>query len=246
MRTSTGSARRFHDREPRADTGHEVWIHQVSRPAVILGSTQLPGGFDEDRGITDSGVEVCRRRSGGGLVIVRPDDVWIDAVIPRHSPLHTDDVGRAFHWFGQVWLEALRSRLGGPGFDDRDLRLAETPAGRRAADRPFFCFADVGHGEVLHRDHKVVGLSQRRTRNWTRLQSLLIAVWGPAEIDGLVTDALSGPSGSADPTTLGAPPHTAAAVRAGFAPSVAVQVLRPNCVIDAVLERLPVVTHDDH
>ena len=245
IRRSTGSARRFHDRDPDPGTGHEVWIHGVDEPAVIFGSTQVPDGFDGEQHIPGARVEVCRRRSGGGLVITRPGDVWIDAIVPHLSPLHNDDVGLAFHWLGRAWLDALRPHLTSPDIDGRELRIAEPPPGRRAAGRPFFCFAGVGHGEVLHRGRKVVGISQRRTRHWTRLQSLLVAVWDPEEIDALVDEAFASAGDQPiDRRSLGAPPHAAADVRAGFGPNDPPFRMELDTVVEAFLRSLPVVADD--
>lgn len=243
IRRSTGPAQRFHDLDPDAVTGHEIWIHRVDRPAVIFGSTQVPDRFEGEQRFTGARIEVCRRRSGGGLVIVQPGDVWIDAIVPHLSPLHDDDVGLAFRWLGRVWLDALRPQLTGPGIDGRDLHLAEPPPGRRAAGRPFFCFADAGHGEVLHRDRKVVGISQRRTRHWTRLQSLLVAVWDPEEIDALVDEAFAGAAAHpVDRRALGGPPHVAANVRAGFGPTDPQFGMERDTVVEAFVRSLPDVT----
>lgn len=251
-RRSAGSAQRFHDLDPAADSDHEIWIHQVDHPTVVFGSTQLrsasmigntpvaavapENGFDCDT------VEVCRRRSGGGLVVLRPGDVWIDAVVPHGSPLHSDDVGRAFHWLGRAWLDALRELLPRNEGAHQSLRLAEPPAGRRVAERPFFCFADVGHGEVLSGDHKVVGISQRRTRSWTRLQTLMVPTWPVTDVDRLVACALARVEGAGtDRRDMGAPPYEAAAVKAGFAPDRPTPDTSMNEVVEALLNHLPAV-----
>ncbi len=243
VRISAGSACRFHDLDPEADTGHEIWIRRVQRPAVVFGSTQRPSGFTAGEAVTSSGteiapVEICRRRSGGGLVVVRPGDVWIDAIVPARSPLHTDDVGRAFAWFGDVWLRAIATLLADSTPLAVPLRLAEPSTGRRATNRPFFCFADVGHGEVLYGDRKIVGLSQRRTRTWTRLQSLFVPSWSPAEVNSLVSAAATH-VGPLDLSDLGAPPFDAADVRAGFPADVAAPATSPDTVVDLVLHNLP-------
>ncbi len=252
LRYSNGRAGPFHDRDPDPDTGHELWLHTLDRPAVIFGSTQLrsslrlePDDGDGDGASTSgaSGVEVCRRRSGGGLVIVRPGDVWVDAVVPRHSPLHHDDIGRAFDWFGRVWLDALRAVLERAGVDGDRLHLAVPPPGRRGTARPFFCFADIGHGEVMYGDRKVVGISQRRTRNWTRLQSLLVTSWDPTANDGIVSEALIRLGrGDLDRKDLGGPPYDAAGVKAGFTGDAMTSTIDPDTVVGAVVERLPILT----
>lgn len=245
VQTSSGSAQRFHDLDPAVDTDHQIWIHRVRRPAVVFGSTQrTPDLAGPTYGWLGASVdvEVCRRRSGGGVVVVRPGDVWIDAIVPRRSPLHSDDVGRAFHWLGRTWLDALHSLPGTGRADDARLRLAQPPKGGRAAARPFFCFADAGHGEVLFARNKIVGISQRRTRTWTRLQSLFVASWVPDEVERLVDAAMAQLlNGRRRRSELGAPPHTAAEVSAGFPPDHTAFDVADDVVVDAVLQRLPLV-----
>ena len=50
------------------------------------------------------------------------------------------------------------------------------------------CFAGIGPGEVLDGDgRKWVGISQRRTRDWIRLQTMAHRRWSPADaVDGLL------------------------------------------------------------
>ena len=55
-----------------------------------------------------AGIEVVRRRSGGGAVLLVPGEVlWVDVVVPRDDALWDDDVGRATHWLGELWVRAL-------------------------------------------------------------------------------------------------------------------------------------------
>ncbi len=245
VKWSAGPAHGFHHRDPEEHTGHEIWIHQVDRPAVVFGSTQLPAGFEFDSPV-EAGpagpIELCRRRSGGGLVVVRPTDVWIDAVVPATSTLHDDDVGQAFHWLGATWLAALAALMtpSGGGQPLTTARPAPSGGGRR---RPFHCFADVGHGEVLAGDRKVVGLSQRRTRSWTRLQTLFVARWPVEETNQIVEAAMALVTATTGRTAndLGAPPFDAAGVKAGFTADGDRPTIAVNAVIDGVLGRLPKV-----
>lgn len=148
-------------------TTRSVLILEVTRPALALGSTQsmdmVAPGVSEARDVT-------RRHSGGGLVLLDPDDVaWVDVVIPAGDPLWRVDVGEAFVWLGRAWAEAVTPHLsavdappivhrGGPVHAD---------LGRAV------CFAGVGSGEVVVGDRKLVGMSQRRTRDWARFQCLV-------------------------------------------------------------------------
>lgn len=170
---TSGSAQSFHGQDPDPGTGHQLWVHTAATPALILGSTQPDELIHRDRA-TQDGIEVCRRRSGGGLVYLDPTtDCWVDAIIPADSPLWDADVGRAFHWIGQAWAATIDEALGpgGPALVHR--------GGNRSggSDRPLWCFSGLGHGEVTVGASKVVGLSQRRTRDWVRLQTLVIGRW---------------------------------------------------------------------
>lgn len=107
------------------------------------------------------GFDIARRRSGGGIVVLRPDDViWIDVVVPRPAGV-PDDVRRSMVWAGARWAAAL-----GAGTVHRG-GMVVTPWSE------LMCFAGIGPGEVLDGDRKLVGLSQRRTRHGARIQGLV-------------------------------------------------------------------------
>ena len=141
-----------------------VEVLTTSRPAVVLGSTQSHELVDFDRA-TELGFEVTRRRSGGGVVILQPHDhAWIDVTVPRDHPLWLDDVERATWWLGEAWCTALASTAGVGKWAVHHDRLAA-----HGPDRAV-CFAAVGPGEVTRDGRKVVGISQRRTKDAARFQ----------------------------------------------------------------------------
>jgi lipoate-protein ligase A len=145
--------------------------------ALVLGSTQ------PDDGVDAGGLAVVRRRSGGGAVLVAPDDpLWVDVDLPVGDPHWDDDVGRSFLWLGDAWARALADH-GIP---------AEVHRGGFGAGRwgRTVCFAGRGPGEVFVRGAKVVGLAQRRTRAGARFQCAVLRRWDPtALVDALVAPA---------------------------------------------------------
>lgn len=140
-------------------------------PAVVLGSTQAdPSGA--------AAIEVVRRRSGGGAVLVTRDDpLWVDVDLPVGDPLWSDDVGASFGWLGSAWAVAL-----GAG-DVHDGPFVPGRWGRTV------CFASRGPGEVFVDGAKVVGLAQRRTRAGARFQCAVLSRWEPGPLIDIVVPA---------------------------------------------------------
>ena len=154
--------------------GPEVWLFEPDRPGLVLGSAQQESVAD--LGATAlAGVEVVRRRSGGGAVYVAPQRcLWLDVVLPRHDSRWNDDVRESTVWLGKAWRAALAS-LGLVGELHRG-GLERTPWGR------LVCFAAVGPGEVLLDGRKLVGISQRRTREGARFQCIVYDRWDPYDV----------------------------------------------------------------
>jgi lipoate-protein ligase A len=150
----------------------EVWVHEVYSPALVLGSTQPDGVVDRHKA-TLAGVEVARRRSGGGAVLVRPLELlWVDVLLPSDDPLWDDDVGRSFGWLGQAWAAAVGGRA-----------VAHDGPIRHTEWSRLVCFAGLGPGEVTFDGAKCVGISQRRTRAGARFQcAAVLRPWDPAPL----------------------------------------------------------------
>jgi len=156
----TARATDFHHRDLPPEPG--AWIVRVERPALVLGSRQPLVSVD--------GLEVVRRRSGGGAVYVEPGGtLWVDVVVPSDHPLWEHDVGRAVHWLGDVWAAAL----GDPA------ATVHRGAMVRSALSDTVCFAGLGPGEVTIGGRKAVGISQRRTREAARFQCVAYERWDP-------------------------------------------------------------------
>lgn len=209
IRSTRGDAAAFHATDP--EPVRSATFHRVDTPTLVLGSAQRPDAVDA-RVAAALGVTVVGRRSGGGAVLLVPGEfVWLDLVVPAGDPRWHDDVGVAMHWAGELWRDALA-----------DLGVAATvhTGGLRSA--PWsreVCWASVGAGEVLAPGGgKLVGVSQRRTRGWARLQTMCHLRWRPELVAALVA----------------APRPTAAALAA----AAAVVPAPEDDVVAALTERL--------
>lgn len=162
-----GSAQELHDLPVRAH--RLVRVHHVSARAVVLGSRQSPG---ELTAVPTQGVGVATRRSGGGAVWLAPgEQLWVDVVLPVEDVLHSDDIRVAAHRIGDAWCATL-------GPHTRTWRAAPTADSASAVA----CFAGVGPGEVTFQGRKLVGISQRRTRHWSRFQCVAYHRWAPEQL----------------------------------------------------------------
>ncbi len=159
-----------HARDLPDPTVRAVWVFEPTVPALVLGSTQ-------PMAVAAAGdVEVVRRRSGGGAVLVVPSDIlWVDVLVPAGDELWDDDIGRSFGWLGETWQAALA-----------DVGAATTVhAGALVRTRwsDLVCFAGLGPGELLNEaGEKVIGLSQRRTRDAARFQCAVLGRWDAATL----------------------------------------------------------------
>ncbi|HEY8546636.1 MAG TPA: hypothetical protein VIL36_16365 [Acidimicrobiales bacterium] len=174
-----GSAAALHGADLPDPLPRSVWVLDIDRPALVLGSTQDERVVDHTVAAS-LGIEVVRRRSGGGAVLLVPGEVaWLDVIVPAGDPLWDDDVGRSSRWLGHLWQDVLSEW----GIGDTDVHtgpLACGPLGR------LVCFCAVGPGEVTRGDRKVVGISQRRTRAGARFQCAVYTHWDPGLLQPLL------------------------------------------------------------
>lgn len=192
LRRLRGPAGDLHAQPVPAEPGRAVWVLEAAAPALVLGSTQAEELVDGEAA-GRLGVQVVRRRSGGGVVLVEPGEtLWVDLIVPAGDRLWDDDVGRAARWVGRAWQAALAA-VGVAPTEVHEGALACGPLGR------LVCFATVGAGEVTLPDRrKLVGVSQRRTRAAARFQCAAYRRWnaGPLtpllRLDGDGTRAVAG------------------------------------------------------
>ena len=175
----SGSAAELHALEPAPARG--IWHLEVDRPTLVLGSTQPVTDVDAPA-LARRGVELARRRSGGGAVLLVPGEhTWVDVVVPSGDPLWSDDVEEATWWLGESWRSALTqagviSAVHPRGVTDRLGRVV--------------CFAALGPGELSVAGQKLLGISQRRTRDAARFQCVVHRRFDPDATESLLDGAV--------------------------------------------------------
>ena len=111
----------------------------------MLGSTQREDVVDR-AALAAAGVDLVRRRSGGGAVLVEPErTVWIDVDVPVGDPLWSADVGRSFGWLGRTWAAALGA-LGLPAEVHDGRAVHDTVVAAHLLRRPRARRGDRGRG----------------------------------------------------------------------------------------------------
>lgn len=176
LRHEQGSAATFHARPLPALAQRSVRVLEVLRPALVIGSTQSDDVVDRSAA-EEAGVEVVRRRSGGGAVLLRPGETtWVDVAVPAGDPLAEVDVGRSFGWLGEVWAGVVAELAPGA------VPVVHRGAMVRTPWSSLVCFAGRGPGEITVDDAKVVGMAQRRGRVGARFQCALLHRWDPGPL----------------------------------------------------------------
>ena len=139
-------------------------VHPAQRVAV-LGSSQSREVLNEERAAS---TPVRRRRGGGGLVLLDPDDVWIDWWIPATDDRWRSDVRASSIEVGDWWRQALSVRT-------NDTVTVHRGALEGDQVHRVTCFAGRGPGEVFVEDRKAVGLTQWRVREGIFVSTVLPA-----------------------------------------------------------------------
>lgn len=154
-----GSAKELHEFRPESGSPRHIYFMDVVRPALVLGSSQrrILESTDLD---AKSPFEVCVRDSGGGAVLLEPESqLWVGVYVRPDDPLVQLEISKSFDWLADASLAAL-GQLGIDIAQKFDGVPVWTPLSRA------LCFGGISHGELSIEGRKMVGISQRRSKDW--------------------------------------------------------------------------------
>jgi lipoate---protein ligase len=197
------SAGEFHARVVPEPAEREVWWHEVTEPALVLGSSQSMEVVDRSA-CEQAGVDVVRRRSGGGAVLLVPDQVtWLDVIVPAGAPGWSEDVFGPMIWLGRHLAAVIEALIDGV-VTIHESAMVSTTWSRTV------CFDGLGAGEVLLDGRKLVGISQRRTRRFARLQCCWYSAYDPGGLVELLVPEHRPPLGALSPVATLSSAHSSA------------------------------------
>jgi lipoate-protein ligase A len=166
----TSQVRELYDyKELRSLSEPTMFVVRLGEPTLVLGASQSIELLNREK--LDS-VVLRRRRGGGGLVLLQPDDLWIDWWIPANDPRWSRDVHVSSLQAGGWWRDVLAQRVTG------DVTMHEGSLEGDPRHR-VVCFAGRGPGEIFVDARKAVGLAQWRVREGIFVTTVLHA--GPTD-----------------------------------------------------------------
>lgn len=140
-----------------------MFVVQLARPTLILGGSQSLGVVDTRQ---LGSIAVRRRRGGGGLVLLQPDDLWVDWWIPAGDPRWSPDVHVSSLRAGEWWRRELDHFVEGEVTVHEGSLIGEI-------EHRVVCFAGRGPGEVFVDGRKAVGVTQWRVREGVFLSTVI-------------------------------------------------------------------------
>jgi lipoate-protein ligase A len=157
------------------------WSTAAAR-GLVLGFSQKVETLNQEA-IALKKIPVYQRRAGGTAVLVGPDLLGLDVVLPAGHPLILADVVQSYQWFGEAWVEALRllgvqARMVPPqeAHEQRALLKQEETRERESVLRRA-CYGSLSPYEVVVGQKKVVGFDMIRRRAGSLLQAGVLLHW---------------------------------------------------------------------
>ncbi len=154
-----------------------IWLIEPKDTCLVLGRSEREKPYLNFEYIRENNLNLTTRQSGGGAVLVDPQDIlWVDVFIPKDSQFWEDDIAKASIRIGNAWKAALKEvKVSSSVYKGKFLRSELSD---------LVCFAGKGPGEIFREDKKMLGISQRRSKFGTRFQCALIIEWNPNHLIG--------------------------------------------------------------
>ncbi len=159
-----------------------LYWSQAEQAGLVLGFAQKQDILNP-AALAAQQLPIYHRRAGGTAVMVGPDLLSLDVILPASHPLVLPDIVESYRWLGTAWVEALQ-RL---GVDTRIVPPQEAHAQHallkqeETRERESIllraCFGSLSPYEVVAGQRKVVGLDMIRRRTGSLLQAGLLLHW---------------------------------------------------------------------
>ena len=157
------------------------WSQAESR-GLVLGFSQKHSVLNQ-AALNTQLIPIYHRRAGGTAVLVGPELLSLDVILPAGHPLLLPDIVESYRWLGTVWAKTLGSlgveaSLVSPEEAHAQRALLKQEGTReREAILNRACFGLLSSYEVTVEKRKVVGLDMIRRRAGSLLQAGLLLKW---------------------------------------------------------------------
>lgn len=158
----------------------------LARPeGLVLGFSQKPEVLNRAF-LAEHPLPIYHRRAGGTAVLVGPNLLSLDVVLPAGHPLLLADLVESYRWLGEAWVETLaafgimaRAVSPAEAHAQRDLLKQEKQSGGPAYESLLrrACYGSLSPYEVVIGQQKVVGLDMIRRRAGSLLQAGVLLQW---------------------------------------------------------------------
>ena len=157
------------------------WSQAESR-GLVLGFSQKHSVLNQ-AALNTQPIPIYHRRAGGTAVLVGPELLSLDIILPAGHPFLLPDIVESYRWLGTLWAKTLGSlgveaRLVSPEEAHAQRALLKQEGTReREAILNRACFGSLSSCEVTAEKRKVVGLDMIRRRTGSLLQAGLLLAW---------------------------------------------------------------------
>jgi lipoate---protein ligase len=159
-----------------------LYWSQAESSGLVLGFSQKKSVLNQ-AALSTQPIPIYHRRAGGTAVLVGPQLLSLDVILPAGHPFVLPDIVESYRWLGTVWIKTLGSlgveaRLVSPEEAHTQRALLKQEGTReREAILNRACFGSLSSYEVIAEKRKVVGLDMIRRRTGSLLQAGLLLTW---------------------------------------------------------------------